>query len=361
MTPPRPVARAWDESGRDVTELVSQQDGRYLATFARGEYQGIAADHFVEVDLGREIPRDSARCGWSPTAGSIRPTAASTSRSARARASSRAGCRSKRRTRPADGSWSRRISGFPAGKNKTILIDLGQVAARRRRARAAAAAADQPRGLLGLAGGRRGDRASRRSTTSRLQPDARRAALSRLFEDRLLEPRGCRRFRDYDTHRQRRRQRWRDLVGYYTRFGDVRELLERVDDRYVIMNAGDELRLSFPAPAPPRSGLDARFRADRRRLGQGRRLQHDASRRPCCRCRRTIGRTTRRLPDGRARGRSGLSPSSGGLADVPHAVRDARWLPARVEMSRSTGRRQRVDSGCCGSCGRRCWRRRWSR
>jgi hypothetical protein len=44
--------------------------------------------------------------------------------------------------------------------------------------------------------------------------------------------------------------RWRDLEGYYTRFGDVRELLLGVDDRYVIMNAGDELRLRFPeAPA----------------------------------------------------------------------------------------------------------------
>jgi len=42
------------------------------------------------------------------------------------------------------------------------------------------------------------------------------------------------------------RQRWRDLAGYYTRYGDVRELLTSVDDRYVIMNAGDELRLSFP-------------------------------------------------------------------------------------------------------------------
>ena len=48
--------------------------------------------------------------------------------------------------------------------------------------------------------------------------------------------------------------RWRDLVGYYTRFGDVRELLTAVDDRYVIMNAGDELRLRFDAPAAPRAG-----------------------------------------------------------------------------------------------------------
>jgi hypothetical protein len=43
--------------------------------------------------------------------------------------------------------------------------------------------------------------------------------------------------------------RWFDLEGYYTRFGDVRELLRGVDDRYVIMNAGDELALRF-AEAP---------------------------------------------------------------------------------------------------------------
>jgi hypothetical protein len=44
--------------------------------------------------------------------------------------------------------------------------------------------------------------------------------------------------------------RWLDLEGYHTRFGDVRPLLRTVDDRYVIMNAGDELALRFPeAPA----------------------------------------------------------------------------------------------------------------
>jgi hypothetical protein len=48
--------------------------------------------------------------------------------------------------------------------------------------------------------------------------------------------------------------RWRDLEGYYTRFGDVRELLLDVDDRYVIMNAGDELALRFAAAAPPAAG-----------------------------------------------------------------------------------------------------------
>ena len=49
-------------------------------------------------------------------------------------------------------------------------------------------------------------------------------------------------------------QRWRDLVGYYTRFGDVDPFPAGVDDRYVIMNAGDELSLRFQDPAPPPAG-----------------------------------------------------------------------------------------------------------
>jgi hypothetical protein len=49
-------------------------------------------------------------------------------------------------------------------------------------------------------------------------------------------------------------QIWRDLQGYYTRYGDVRELLNKIDDRYVIMNAGDELAMRFTEPAPPPAG-----------------------------------------------------------------------------------------------------------
>jgi hypothetical protein len=50
------------------------------------------------------------------------------------------------------------------------------------------------------------------------------------------------------------KQRWRDLIGYYTRFGDVRELLAKVDDRYVIMNSGDEMTFHFPEQPPPPDG-----------------------------------------------------------------------------------------------------------
>jgi hypothetical protein len=50
------------------------------------------------------------------------------------------------------------------------------------------------------------------------------------------------------------KQRWRDLIGYYTRYGDVRELLNRIDDRYVIVASGDELSLRFPEQPPPPAG-----------------------------------------------------------------------------------------------------------
>src|SRR5262249_44294859 len=55
------------------------------------------------------------------------------------------------------------------------------------------------------------------------------------------------------------RQRWRDLIGYHTRFGDVRELLAKIDDRYVIMKAGDEIALRFAVPPGPPAGWKRDF------------------------------------------------------------------------------------------------------
>src|SRR5690625_1307857 len=49
-------------------------------------------------------------------------------------------------------------------------------------------------------------------------------------------------------------QRWRDLDGFHTRLGDVSELLEEIDDRYVIMHARDEMLLNLDSTAPPAEG-----------------------------------------------------------------------------------------------------------
>ena len=40
-------------------------------------------------------------------------------------------------------------------------------------------------------------------------------------------------------------------AGYYTRFGDVRELLSSADERFVIFGSGEEVALEFdPSPLP---------------------------------------------------------------------------------------------------------------
>ena len=123
----RAVSQARDDEGRDVTALVAARDGRSVAAFAKGAYQGIARDHFVEFDLPARPPPPRA-CWWR-RAGCIPPTAASTWRSRRAARCGRAGWRWRRRS---DGRW-RVVDpdiGFPAGKNKTMLMDL-QAAPRR--------------------------------------------------------------------------------------------------------------------------------------------------------------------------------------------------------------------------------------
>jgi len=44
---------------------------------------------------------------------------------------------------------------------------------------------------------------------------------------------------------------WNPTPGLYTRYGDVRPLLERVDDQLAIVGSGDEVRLRFAAGGLP--------------------------------------------------------------------------------------------------------------
>ncbi len=246
--PPRPVARAWDDHGRDVTDVVRTRDQRYLDTFGRGRYQGLTRDHFVEIELGDDAPTDAPllllASGW------IRPTDSSINV---ALSQGRHGPPQGLRLDVPDGQggWitAKDGLGFPAGKEKTILIDLDGVfrpgTPRRLRLRtnmeifwdALAWAAPRPRAEV---------------RTHRLDPET---ALLRYrgFSEVTEADRSSPEVPHYDRLAGRE-QAWRDLVGYYTRFGDVRELLRRVDDRYVIMNAGDELAFRFAEPPPPPEG-----------------------------------------------------------------------------------------------------------
>jgi len=245
LTPPRPVAQAWDESGRDVTDLVAARDGRYLATFARGDYQGIAKDHFVELDVA------TSRSKWLVANGWIYPTDSSINVAIGQQHLQPHGLSLE--AQDERGRWIV-VSpdlGFPAGKNKTILVDLAPIA------RAGIA---HPRRVrlrtnlevywdsLALADDAPGAEAAAVTpvTIAAASAELRYRGFSKTDYARHDVPETP----HYDQLANVG-QRWRDLTGYYTRFGDVRELLSAVDDRYVIMNAGDELRLSFPEPASP--------------------------------------------------------------------------------------------------------------
>ncbi|MDH4350411.1 MAG: FG-GAP-like repeat-containing protein [Gemmatimonadota bacterium] len=251
--PPRNVAWARDQDGRDVTALVGTADEQYLDTFARGPYQGIAADHFVEVALGDEAPTSGPL--WLVAYGWVYPTDASINVAV------------SQGTHPAPqalrldvpdgaGGWVtvRPNLGFPAGKTKTVLIDLQNVfrPGTERRLRLATNMEiywDQIRWAVG--------RPEAPVDTQRLQlgvADLRYRGFSRVSQAGRAAPE----LPDYAEIASAAPQ-WRDLVGFHTRFGDVRPLVAAVDDRYVIMNAGDELVFRFPAPPAPAAGWTRDF------------------------------------------------------------------------------------------------------
>jgi tetratricopeptide (TPR) repeat protein len=239
----RPVRRAWDDRGRDVTELVTSVDDRYLATFERGRYQGIAQEHFVEFELDREAttgPLTLLASGWIyPTDSSINVAIGQGSR-VRPSAVSLEG-------QDSSGRWTvlNPDVGFPAGKNKTMLVELdGHARFTRFRLRTNL---EIYWDRLAIA-----DRLSTSPATTRLQPSS--AELRFHGFSQTTSPRGespetpvYERLANVTPH-------WRDLEGYYTRFGSVNELLATVDDRYVIMNAGDELQLRFAEPPAVKRG-----------------------------------------------------------------------------------------------------------
>jgi hypothetical protein len=153
----------------------------------------------------------------------------------------------------ADGRWTvaGRDLGFPAGKNKTMLIDLSAIgtATRIRLSTNMEVYWD----ALATATVTRGE-PLRVTRLPAVTADLRYRGFSRTSSLRASAP-------EIPSYAPIGAvgQRWRDLVGYYTRFGDVQELIQQVDDRYVIMNAGDEMAMTFAAPSPPPAGWSRDF------------------------------------------------------------------------------------------------------
>jgi Tfp pilus assembly protein PilF len=237
---PHAIARAVDDTGRDVTDVLRAVDGRTVDSFGHGQYQGITRDHYLDIDLGDDAPEGGPL--YLIAHGSVYPTdsslnvALSQGKRWRAHGLSLS-------VPDGHGGWrvARENLGFPAGRNKTVLVDLTGIFR-----------AGTPHRI-------------RLRTNLEIYWDAMhwaRGLPETPLDTEILEPiQADLHYRGYsvidkvpssgieipDYNRiSGTKQRWRDLVGYYTRYGDVRELLARIDDRYVIMNSGDEMGLRFP-------------------------------------------------------------------------------------------------------------------
>ncbi len=245
---PRPIARALDDNGQDVTAMVATLDGKAVDTFGRGQYQGVTRNHFLEVDLGESAPASGPL--YLIAHGSIHDTESSVNVAITQGERWRAKNLSFE-VPDGRGGWvlARENLGFPAGRKKTILFDLTGVfrPGTPRKIRIWTNLEiywDHLEWARGLP--------DAQLKTARLDPSS--ADLHYRGYSVISRPdAGAPEIPDYNRMAGSK-QRWRDLIGYYTRYGEVKELLRNIDDRYVIVNSGDEMSLRFTEQPPPPTG-----------------------------------------------------------------------------------------------------------
>jgi tetratricopeptide (TPR) repeat protein len=251
----KPFAHAWDDKGQDVTEVVREQDASFLGHFDKGEYQGIARDHWVEL----ELPADAPAVGplYLIGAGWIHDTDASV-----VKALSQNG-----RVAPqqmsievpdASGHWitARQGLGFLKGRLKTVVLDISGIfrpgAPRRLRLRTNLEIYWNK--LSWAPGLPSQEHAIKVQHLSLAAADLRYRGFSRITQANETSPE----VPNYDVIEESA-LKWHDQEGLVTRYGDVRELLTEIDDRFVITSPGDELRMRFNAPAAPAAGWKRDF------------------------------------------------------------------------------------------------------
>ncbi|KAA5543152.1 hypothetical protein FYK55_12785 [Roseiconus nitratireducens] len=246
VTAPKPLHNVLDHKLRTLDERLKSNDGEYADTFELGEFQGIAEDHWVQFDLPPEVSGDRdvviVGHGW------IYPTDSSLNVAiAQGLATRPYGLILEQQGQ--DGRWKliQNDLGFPAGKGKDVLIAIPPEsikASRRYRLRTNMEVHWDSLRWSYLRDDIRPKITELDTVTSelryrgysRLLPVHRRRPDTPIYEIETAQP------------------RWLDLEGFHTRHGDIGELTGAVDDRYAIVNAGDELVFEFAAIAPPPTG-----------------------------------------------------------------------------------------------------------
>ena len=233
---------AVDQVGNDLHNAVLFQDQDYTKHLTPASFQGITEFHDLTLDFGNLTHADSIFLflqGWLfPTDASINVNISQSNTTNL--------IFPKLQVINAAGIWETVIEnlGFPKGKNKTMVFDLTEkfiVADYRIRIRTNMQiywdhifiATDVTNRDLGMIS---------------LQPvlaDLHYRGFSALSRKDFSSPH-LPDYYDITTG-----QKWRDLTGVYTRYGDVLPLVLESDSKYVIMNAGDEISLEFTATELP--------------------------------------------------------------------------------------------------------------
>lgn len=233
---------AVNHRGEDVADALKAFDYHYAVEHAPGVYQGVVEPHAIVLDLG-DVPNDAPvtlfLTGWIfPTDTSIN-VALSQNPTINPNFPSVA---VKNKT----GEWKTVIDmiGIPAGKNKTITVDLtGKFLSKDRQVRIET----DMQIYWDMAFFTVGEQSVPIEMTT-LNPDSADLHYRGFSEMYRPNPHAPHLF---DYQKVTTEAQWRDLAGYYTRYGDVNALLQEVDDMYVILNAGDEITVEFEAARLP--------------------------------------------------------------------------------------------------------------
>ena len=234
---------AFDHLGNDVSDALREFDYRYAIEHEPGEYQGIVSPHAIILNLGDAPDGETVTLfltGWIfPTDTSINVSLFQNPRINPVFP--------YLQVRDAEGKWKTVVDivGLPAGKNKTIAIDLtGKFLSADRQVKIATEMQIYWDAAF-FSVGDDSDLPIRMTELSPERADLHYRGFSKMYRPTPHAPH----LFDYDEVTTT--GQWRDLRGHYTRFGDVTPLLQGVDDMYVIMNAGDEMTVEFDADKLP--------------------------------------------------------------------------------------------------------------
>lgn len=240
------VPKAFDERGRDRTGEIAAEDGRHLAGFEPTRYQGLVEEHGLVLELpeARRARRVMLYLtGWIFYADTSINVSLSQRRDL-------AAVNPVLEVPDGKGGWKPALPamGYPAGKTKTMPVDLSDVLDR-----------GDPRVRIRTNLAIYWDRIC---YTVDEEPAPRLLTAAPLSSADLFFRGFSRMTRETEDGPQvfvhddvATTPRWADMAGLYTRFGDVTALLAKADDRYVVMKGGDCVRLTFDAsslpPLPP--------------------------------------------------------------------------------------------------------------